>query len=85
MTVQATGGNFASVHSARTAVGHDSDGNALLLSIDGKTGQRGVSLYEMADILIQFGSVNAINLDGGGSVFCTIILHHVCMLNMLVS
>lgn len=26
-----------------------------------------MSLYEMADVLLEYGFVNAINLDGGGS------------------
>ncbi len=58
---------FAEVISARTAVGHRADGSIVILQVNGKTGQRGASLYEMADRLQALGVVNAINLDGGGS------------------
>jgi len=71
MTVQATGSAFATIESARTALGHDKDGNVIVLTIDGKSYQRGVNLYEMADILISLGIQNAINLDGGGSATAT--------------
>ena len=54
--------------SARTAIGHDADGRLILVEIDGKTGERGLNLYDFADLLIaEHGMVNGINLDGGGS------------------
>ncbi|XP_046585412.1 LOW QUALITY PROTEIN: N-acetylglucosamine-1-phosphodiester alpha-N-acetylglucosaminidase-like [Haliotis rubra] len=58
---------FATVKSARVAVGHDKDGRILIAQVDGKTGSLGVDLQEMASILLDLGFVNAINLDGGGS------------------
>jgi len=58
---------FVDVISARTAIGHDKEGNVLMLHVDGKTDARGVKLTELADLLITHGFVNAINLDGGGS------------------
>ncbi|XP_055358991.1 N-acetylglucosamine-1-phosphodiester alpha-N-acetylglucosaminidase isoform X2 [Betta splendens] len=59
--------NFVDVVSARTAVGHDADGNLLLFQIDGKTSVRGMNLWEFAEFMKQSGAINAINLDGGGS------------------
>ncbi|GLD62327.1 N-acetylglucosamine-1-phosphodiester alpha-N-acetylglucosaminidase-like protein, partial [Lates japonicus] len=58
---------FVDVVSARTAVGHDTQGRLILFQIDGKTGQRGMNLWEVADFLKKYGVINAINLDGGGS------------------
>ncbi|TDH11272.1 hypothetical protein EPR50_G00059030 [Perca flavescens] len=58
---------FVDVTSARTAVGHDAEGKLILFHIDGKTGERGMSLWEVAEYLKSYGVINAINLDGGGS------------------
>jgi N-acetylglucosamine-1-phosphodiester alpha-N-acetylglucosaminidase len=71
MTQQETGNGFATIQSARTAIGHDSQGRLLVLSVNGKSWQRGISLYDMANIMISAGAVNAINLDGGGSATVT--------------
>lgn len=54
----------------RSAVGLSNDARTLfILAIDGRqeTHSRGVTLGELANIFIQFGAHNAINLDGGGS------------------
>ncbi|XP_054476885.1 N-acetylglucosamine-1-phosphodiester alpha-N-acetylglucosaminidase-like [Anoplopoma fimbria] len=58
---------FVDVVSARTAVGHDAEGNLILFHIDGQTRVRGMTLWEVAESLKSYGVVNAINLDGGGS------------------
>ncbi|XP_041377182.1 N-acetylglucosamine-1-phosphodiester alpha-N-acetylglucosaminidase-like [Gigantopelta aegis] len=59
---------FVDVRSSRTAIGHDKHGHVLIIQVEGKTGTNaGVSLWEFADILLDYGLVNAINLDGGGS------------------
>ncbi|KAF6734047.1 N-acetylglucosamine-1-phosphodiester alpha-N-acetylglucosaminidase [Oryzias melastigma] len=58
---------FVDVVSARTAVGHDEEGNVILLQIDGQTEKRGMNLWELANFLKKLGVINAINLDGGGS------------------
>ncbi|XP_021100084.1 N-acetylglucosamine-1-phosphodiester alpha-N-acetylglucosaminidase isoform X3 [Heterocephalus glaber] len=58
---------FVNVMSARTAVGHDRDGQLVLFHADGQTEQRGINLWEMAEFLLRQDVVNAINLDGGGS------------------
>jgi N-acetylglucosamine-1-phosphodiester alpha-N-acetylglucosaminidase len=58
---------FADIISARVGLGHDADGNVRVLQINGKSWARGMRLTEFADLLIEHGFVNAINLDGGGS------------------
>ncbi|XP_013412616.1 uncharacterized protein LOC106175252 [Lingula anatina] len=67
--VQETGTllKFVNVLSARTAVGYDARGRAMIVQIDGRTLHRGATLWEFAEFLIRLGMVNAINLDGGGS------------------
>ncbi|XP_075292893.1 N-acetylglucosamine-1-phosphodiester alpha-N-acetylglucosaminidase [Opisthocomus hoazin] len=73
--VQTTGtfDKFINVISARTAVGHDSQGQLVLVHVDGQTESRGVNLWEMAEFLKEQGIINAINLDGGGSA--TLVLN----------
>ncbi|KFZ50845.1 N-acetylglucosamine-1-phosphodiester alpha-N-acetylglucosaminidase, partial [Antrostomus carolinensis] len=73
--IQTTGtfDKFINVISARTAVGHDSQGQLVLVHVDGQTESRGVNLWEMAEFLKQQGVINAINLDGGGSA--TLVLN----------
>ncbi len=52
----------------RTAVGYTSDGKAILIVVDGRqSASVGVSLPELAQIMIDLGATEAINLDGGGS------------------
>eukprot|EP00040_Diaphanoeca_grandis_P028745 m.166886 g.166886 ORF g.166886 m.166886 type:complete len:498 (+) comp31444_c0_seq1:245-1738(+) len=63
---------FATLTSARVAVGHDKNGNVLIAQFDGKSGDHGIDLNVMAALLIDLGFVNAINLDGGGSATCVI-------------
>ncbi|NXQ59900.1 NAGPA acetylglucosaminidase, partial [Anthoscopus minutus] len=64
---------FINVISARTAVGHDRQGQLVLVHVDGQTESRGVNLWEMAEFLKEQGVINAINLDGGGSA--TLVLN----------
>uniref|UniRef100_A0A8C0AZI9 N-acetylglucosamine-1-phosphodiester alpha-N-acetylglucosaminidase n=1 Tax=Buteo japonicus TaxID=224669 RepID=A0A8C0AZI9_9AVES len=73
--IQTTGtfDKFINVISARTAVGHDNQGQLVLVHVDGQTESRGVNLWEMAEFLKHQGIVNAINLDGGGSA--TLVLN----------
>ncbi|XP_029306922.1 N-acetylglucosamine-1-phosphodiester alpha-N-acetylglucosaminidase-like [Cottoperca gobio] len=59
--------DFVDVRSARTAVGHDANGNVVLFHVDGETLKRGMNLWEVAEFLKNNGVINAINLDGGGS------------------
>jgi len=60
--------NDPSIH-PRTAIGIKADGKLLLFTADGREAGRslGLTVSEMADILIRFGARDAINLDGGGS------------------
>ncbi len=52
----------------RTAIGRISDGHYILLVSDGRTDtSEGLSLYELAEFLKDIGTVDAYNLDGGGS------------------
>lgn len=53
----------------RTAIGTSADGKtAYLVTVDGRQAlAKGVTLSELADILLEFGIANAANLDGGGS------------------
>lgn len=52
----------------RTAIGQKETGEVLLLVIDGRTLESfGATLRDVQDILLQYGAVNAANLDGGSS------------------
>lgn len=52
----------------RTAAGVAADGKLLLVTVDGRQPHsRGVSLPEMAEVMLGLGATDAINLDGGGS------------------
>lgn len=53
----------------RSVIGTNDDGSVIyFLTVDGRqTVSRGVSLSELADICIEMGIKNAMNLDGGGS------------------
>lgn len=61
--------DFVAARHPRTAAGVTASGELLLVTVDGRNPgvSRGVSLPEMASILIRYGAVQAINLDGGGS------------------
>ncbi|WP_246080946.1 phosphodiester glycosidase family protein [Nonomuraea mesophila] len=53
----------------RTAVGFSADGRKMyLLTVDGRQADsRGVTLNELAAMMVELGAANALNLDGGGS------------------
>ena len=53
----------------RTAAGIRADGGLVLVTVDGRQPVRsvGMSIAELEALMIEFGSVEAINLDGGGS------------------
>ena len=53
----------------RTAIARLKSGQILLVTVDGRQpGESiGMSLTMLADLLLEFGAVEAINLDGGGS------------------
>ena len=52
----------------RTAIGQRADGAVLLLVIDGRqTHSLGATMNDLINVMLDFGAVNAANLDGGGS------------------
>ena len=52
----------------RTAIGQRSDGAVLMLVIDGRQViSMGATHQDLVDIMLDFGAVNACNLDGGSS------------------
>ena len=52
----------------RTAVARLKDGRALLIAVDGRSEtSAGMNLPELAEMLLEMGAVEAMNLDGGGS------------------
>ena len=55
---------------ARTAIGQREDGTILLLVIEGRhIASFGAYFTEVIDIFLEYGAVNATNLDGGYSTF----------------
>lgn len=63
-TTTGTGGGL----NPRTAIGQRADGSVLLLVIDGRqTSSLGASYQDLIEIMLNFGAVNAANLDGGMS------------------
>ncbi|MEO2202246.1 phosphodiester glycosidase family protein [Paenibacillus pabuli] len=54
----------------RSAVGQTEDGSIVLIQIDGRKAESiGASMKDMADILLEYGVVNAMAMDGGTSAF----------------
>ena len=52
----------------RTAIGQRADGTVIFLCIDGRQASSlGATYANIIDIMIEFGAVNACNLDGGSS------------------
>lgn len=60
--------DIAQGRAPRTAFGVTKDGHYLLAVVDGRQAHSiGCTLREMAEFMLQFGAVEAINFDGGGS------------------
>lgn len=52
----------------RTAIGYTKDNHLIMLTADGREGASvGLTLFELANLMKEFGCINAMNLDGGGS------------------
>lgn len=52
----------------RTAIGQRADGAILILVVDGRQPQSiGATYDDLVDIMLEFGAINAANLDGGSS------------------
>jgi len=61
--------SFINLIAPRLAIGWDAAGRLLLVVIDGIEAQKkGLDLKTFTDLLINLGAVEAVNLDGGGSV-----------------
>jgi exopolysaccharide biosynthesis protein len=60
----------------RTAIARLSSGKILLITIDGRRAGEsiGMSLTTLANLLLELGAVEAMNLDGGGST--TMVIHN---------
>lgn len=60
---------FAIDRHPRSAIARLESGKLVLVTVDGRQPgvSTGMSLYMLADLLLEFGAVEAINLDGGGS------------------
>jgi hypothetical protein len=67
------GNGFSDSHSwyndvrARTAIGFTADNKLLLFTVDAAGGSVGMTVPQVAQKLIDYGAIRAINLDGGGS------------------
>lgn len=60
--------NAYSGYNPRTAIGQRADGTVIFLCIDGRqAGSIGASYADIIDIMVEYGAVNACNLDGGSS------------------
>ena len=60
--------NKASGWNPRTAIGQRADGAVIFICIDGRqAGSIGGTYRDVIDLMIEYGAVNACNLDGGSS------------------
>ena len=60
--------NLASGVNPRTAIGQREDGAVLLLVLDGRSiNTLGATMENICDVMLEYGAVNAGNLDGGSS------------------
>lgn len=53
----------------RTAMGYTKDGKLLILAVEGRNPKiaEGASLTDLSELFLQWGAIEALNLDGGGS------------------
>ena len=60
--------NINSGYNPRTAIGQRADGAVIMLCIDGRqAGSLGGTYADIINIMVEYGAVNACNLDGGSS------------------
>ncbi|MEG0240187.1 phosphodiester glycosidase family protein [Anaerorhabdus sp.] len=77
--ITGTGGGL----NPRTIIGQREDGAVLLLAIDGRqTTSLGASYSDCIDIMMEYGAMNAANLDGGSS---TVMVYEGEIINNVVS
>ncbi len=71
LIVNGNAANYSGVGSGlnpRTAIGQRSDGAVLLLVIEGRqANSMGASMSDLIEVMLEYGAVNAANLDGGMS------------------
>jgi Phosphodiester glycosidase len=71
IVLDAKGENFGAAFSkesaVRSAIANTSTGNIILVAVHNRTGGKGPTLTEMAQLMQQMGTVDALNLDGGSS------------------
>jgi N-acetylglucosamine-1-phosphodiester alpha-N-acetylglucosaminidase len=66
--IEGVSSSFLLEAAPRVCIGHNSVGQIMVMEIDGNESlYQGPNLYQMAALALQFGFVNAVNLDGGGS------------------
>jgi exopolysaccharide biosynthesis protein len=59
---------FVTNRHPRTAIGMKGNKKIILVTLDGRTEQsRGMTLYELSDLMLSLRCNDAVNLDGGGS------------------
>jgi Phosphodiester glycosidase len=58
---------FITQLAVRSAIGKTAEGNLLIVASQNRLGGRGPSLQEMAQVMLQLGCIDALNLDGGSS------------------
>ena len=74
---------LASGVNPRTAIGQRADGTVLILEVDGRqVGSLGATLDDLSDVMLEYGAVNAANLDGGSS---TLMIYKNKILNVCAS
>jgi hypothetical protein len=61
------GAAFSKESAVRSAIASTSTGNIILVAVHNRTGGKGPTLTEMAQLMQQMGTVDALNLDGGSS------------------
>jgi hypothetical protein len=65
--------SFTDVRHPRTAIGRTAEGDVWLVVVDGRSeSSSGCTLAELAQVMLEYGCANAMNLDGGGSTTMTI-------------
>ncbi len=60
--------NSASGWNPRTAIGQRADGTVIFIAVEGRQfGSPGATYRDLINIMVEYGAVNACNLDGGSS------------------
>lgn len=59
---------FVSGINPRTAIGQTADGTVLLIAVEGRLADSlGATFDDLADVMLSYGAINAVNMDGGSS------------------